>query len=88
LPALEYPWPPASKDLHGRFWFLALIKEGKQAEFLLEHGFPWELVERIGVKSTTINHQVLNALPLGGHRPPVELPQVREILQSLAGEIE
>jgi hypothetical protein len=26
-----------------------LIKEGKQAEFLLERSFPWFLVERIGV---------------------------------------
>lgn len=48
-------------------------KEGKQAEFLQEHGFPWELVERIGVKSATIHQQVVNTLPAGGHRPRVEL---------------
>lgn len=48
-------------------------KEGKQAEFLLEHGFPWTLVERIGVCSRTMYAQVVNALPVGGHRPPVEI---------------
>src|SRR5690625_4449684 len=27
------------------------VKEGKQAEFLIERSFPWELVTRIGVRS-------------------------------------
>ena len=48
-------------------------KEGKQAEFLLEHSFPWELVERIGIRSTAIYRQVIHALPPNGHRPRVEL---------------
>lgn len=48
-------------------------KEGKQAEFLMEHSFPWHLVERIGVHSRGIYQQVVNALPKGGHRPRVEL---------------
>lgn len=48
-------------------------KEGKQAEFLLEQSFPWELVERIGVHSRTIFQQVANALPTEGHRPLVEI---------------
>ncbi|MHB1328181.1 MAG: type II toxin-antitoxin system toxin DNA ADP-ribosyl transferase DarT [Gemmatimonadales bacterium] len=47
-------------------------KEGKQAEFLLEHGMPWHLVERIGVYSQETYQLVLDALPLGGHRPAVE----------------
>lgn len=49
------------------------LKEGKQAEFLLEHRFPWHLIERIGVQSATIYHQVVNALPAHGHRPTVEV---------------
>ena len=48
-------------------------KEGKQAEFLLEHSFPWELVERIGVKSEAVHDHVANTLAAGKHRPPIEL---------------
>jgi hypothetical protein len=49
------------------------IKEGKQAEFLMEYNFPWHLVERIGVYSKRIYQRVANVLPAGGHRPPVEI---------------
>ena len=48
-------------------------KEGKQAEFLLEHCFPWCLVERIGVHSAAVYGQVVNALPAHGYRPTVEV---------------
>jgi hypothetical protein len=51
------------------------VSEGKQAEFLLEHHFPWHLVERIGVSSQEVYQQVANALPAGGHRPQVEIRQ-------------
>lgn len=49
------------------------IKEGKQAEFLLERDFPWHLVERIGVYSRPMYQQVMNSLPDDGHRPAVEI---------------
>lgn len=49
------------------------LKEGKQAEFLLERAFPWHLVERVGVKSAETYRQVVNALPSSGHRPRVEV---------------
>jgi hypothetical protein len=49
------------------------LKEGKQAEFLLEQHFPWLLIERIGVESAAVYRQVVNALPAHGHRPPVEV---------------
>lgn len=49
------------------------LKEGKQAEFLVERRFPWHLVERIGVHSAAVYGQVVNALPAHGHRPPVEV---------------
>lgn len=48
-------------------------KESKQAEFLLEYSFPWELVERIAVCSTTTYRRVLVSLPPAGHRPSVEV---------------
>jgi hypothetical protein len=49
------------------------IKERKQAEFLLHGFFPWTLVERIGVHSTTVATAVTAALPSGGHRPRVDV---------------
>lgn len=49
------------------------LKEGKQAEFLLEHCFPWHLVERIGVTSQCAHQDVVNALPAMGHHPRVEV---------------
>lgn len=44
-------------------------KDGKQAEFLLEHSFPWHLVEAIGVHSQPIYQQVMNALHATPHKP-------------------
>ncbi|MBN9355828.1 MAG: DUF4433 domain-containing protein [Herbaspirillum huttiense] len=49
------------------------LKEGKQAEFLVEQRFPWHLVERIGVHSAAVYGHVVNALPAHGHRTPVEV---------------
>lgn len=50
-------------------------REQKQAEFLMEHSFPWQLVEFIGVYSPAIYQQVVSALPVGGHQPRVEIKQ-------------
>ena len=57
--------------VHARDW--RTHKDGKQAEFLLEQRFPWQLVERIGVCSAAIHGQVLNALTGNGHQPVVEV---------------
>ena len=48
-------------------------KRGKQAEFLMERSFPWELVSRIGVRSAEIRDRVLQVLQAAGHRPTVEI---------------
>jgi hypothetical protein len=48
-------------------------KDGKQAEFLMERSFPWTLIERIGVCSPGVYHQVINAMQAAGHRPVVEV---------------
>jgi hypothetical protein len=48
-------------------------KEGKQAEFLMEHQFPWELVSRIGVLSQQVYSQTTTALQVASHKPPVEI---------------
>ena len=54
----------------------AMVKEGKQAEFLVREFFPWELVRRIGVRSQTTHSRVTRSIAAASHRPSVEvLPQ-------------
>ena len=47
-------------------------KEGKQAEFLVERQFPWNLVTRVGVQSIPTRTKVLASLQQAVHRPPVQ----------------
>lgn len=49
------------------------LKEGKQAEFLIERAFPWHLVERIGVFSQAQVEPVNQALGNSTHRPVIEI---------------
>ena len=49
------------------------IKEGKQAEFLLEERFPWELVERIGVLRSATMDKATQGMTDGQHRPQIEI---------------
>jgi hypothetical protein len=49
------------------------IKEGKQAEFLIEQAFPWHLVERIGVFSQGYVQPVSQAMQSAAHRPRIEI---------------
>jgi hypothetical protein len=49
------------------------VKEGKQAEFLVERSFPWHLVERIGVYAQAYVQPVSNAMLGAAHRPVVEI---------------
>ncbi len=49
------------------------VKEDKQAEFLVEGLFPWELVSRIGIRSRRIYARVQNALQGAHHRPTIEV---------------
>lgn len=48
-------------------------KEGKQAEFLIERQFPWNLVSRIGVRSRQIYGHISAALRSAAHKPRVEI---------------
>jgi len=49
-------------------------KEGKQAEFLIERQFPWELVSRIGVRSQNTYHQAITGIQAAkNHKPGVEI---------------
>jgi hypothetical protein len=49
------------------------VKDGKQAEFLVERRFPWELIERIGVRSREMAQRVADALGGLAHRPSTEI---------------
>lgn len=48
-------------------------QEAKQAEFLIEDWFPWQLVERIGVHSNAMVPSVIAARNQSNHRPTVEI---------------
>ena len=50
-----------------------MIKDYKQAEFLLESFFPWELVERIGIHPKTNALAVSDVLAGCKHRPSIEV---------------
>ncbi len=49
------------------------LKEGKQAEFLIEREFSWGLVSRIGVFSNKTRHQLSAVLQSATHQPPIEV---------------
>ncbi len=50
-----------------------LIKEGKQAEFLVHETFPWQLVEKIGVIDTNVGNRVDAVLQNANHKPIVDI---------------
>lgn len=53
------------------------VKEGKQAEFLLHGGFPWHLVETIGVSCQAIRDRVGEILAQAGATPGQPLVAIR-----------
>jgi hypothetical protein len=68
--------------VHARKWsgngVAGSIKEGKQSEFLIERGFPWYLIERIGyldrpfAPPSGVLALITDALQGASHRPVVE----------------
>ncbi len=48
------------------------IKEGKQAEFLVERCFPWALVQGIGVRSEAVGREITRMMAGRDHRPTVK----------------
>ena len=57
--------------VRARYW--RQCKDEKQAEFLVEISFPWNLVQRVGVHSESVGQQVHQAMRAAGHRPGVEV---------------
>jgi hypothetical protein len=50
-----------------------VVKEGKQAEFLVYESFPWNLVDKIGVLNTAVAQEVRRALSGAAHCPAVSV---------------
>lgn len=48
-------------------------RDRKQAEFLVQQSFPWQLVRRIGVYSQGIAQRASNAMQGAAHRPALEI---------------
>lgn len=57
--------------VRANYW--AEVREAKQAEFLVERFFPWELVSRVGVYSSATRDHVVEALEASNHRPGVSV---------------
>ena len=49
------------------------VKEGKQAEFLIEYSFPWEQISRVGIYSQQARNGALQALRSSVHQPTIEI---------------
>ena len=52
-----------------------MVKEGKQAEFLVYDVFPWQLVEKIGIFDRQIRRQVVTVLQGAAYKPVVQVEQ-------------
>src|SRR5581483_10934138 len=59
--------------IHATDFRAADVKEGKQAEFLVTHRFPFELIWRIGVRTAAVKHQVESALRGSPYNPLIEV---------------
>ena len=56
-----------------RSWQPNELKEGKQAEFLIDDAFPWTLVKRIGVRTLETQRRARKAMNNAEHRPSVSM---------------
>lgn len=49
------------------------VKHRKQAEFLVEREVSWDLVNRIGVLSSSVGQRALTAIGAASHQPTLEI---------------
>ncbi|HXN45576.1 MAG TPA: DUF4433 domain-containing protein [Bryobacteraceae bacterium] len=59
------------KAIDATDWRDPIVRERKQAEFLVEQSFPWELVRRIGVIDAETADGVVQVCNAARHRPEV-----------------
>ena len=65
----QIDWPAvANPDFRS-----ASVKEGKQAEFLVADGVPWQLVRRVGAMSPAMQAQAMRNMGGVVHRPIVDV---------------
>lgn len=69
----EINWPAVGALQWSGVGVAPSVREGKQAEFLIEYCFPWHLVERIGVYSHKISQNVSDTLQSITHKPRLEI---------------
>jgi len=70
----EIDWSSVKTNKWGGNGVTPTIKEHKQAEFLIEHKFPWNLIKRIGVNSREMYQRVMTIIsPSNNYRPQVEI---------------
>lgn len=69
----EIDWEAVRADRWSGAGIPSSLKEGKQAEFLIERCFPWELITRVGVQSFPIWTRVAEALARAQHKPKIEI---------------
>ena len=69
----EINWDAVRTNRWSGDGILPSIRDGKQAEFLMEYSFPWHLVERVGVRSQQVHQQVVNIIPVDVQRPQIEI---------------
>lgn len=70
---IDERWHSSSDAVNFTDFRTERVKEGKQAEFLLEYQFPWELVSRIGVYSRAVYSSVVALMDSTEHKPPVQV---------------
>ena len=69
----EINWDAVQTDKWSGNDISSSVKEGKQAEFLIERAFPVDLIEHIGVYSRGIADEVKRSLPASKFNPSVEI---------------
>lgn len=69
----EIDWEAVSASRWSGNGISRSVKEGKQAEFLVERSFPWELFLGIGVHSQVIGEQVTRLIAGHEHRPAIRV---------------
>lgn len=69
----EINWEAVAANRWSGLGISRQVKEGKQAEFLYERSFPWQLIDRIGVQSQGVAQQVAKAMRGATYRPIIEV---------------
>ena len=69
----EIDWDAVNANRWSGIGISRSVKEGKQAEFLVERYFPWKLVTRIGVRTESCRTRVRAVLRRADHRPTLSL---------------